>query len=116
MHDIYVITLVTPEVEIVLSHTGSTGITIGTIIMMHCNVSRTNPNITAYRWIKEDMNTSLGSTNILTLILSRVQDFGRYRCEATNAANLTGSGNVTIEQGCKLISIYHQTCAKVANV
>lgn len=84
-----------------------TGINIGTIITMYCNVSRTNLGITAYRWIRNDTNTLLGSTNTLTLILSRMQDFGAYRCEVTNAAYLTGSGNVTIEPGYKQLTISH---------
>ena len=92
-----------------VSHTGSIGINIGTIITMYCNVSRTNPGITVYHWIQEDTNTVLGSTNVLTLMLSRMQDFGAYRCEVTNAANLTGSGSVTIdlEPGYKQLIICH---------
>lgn len=92
--------LVIPDIELIaVSH--STGINIGTTITMYCNVSRTNPDITTFRWIHNDTNTLLGNTDMLTLMFSRMQDFGTYRCEATNAANLTGSGNVTIEPGCK---------------
>ena len=92
--------LVTPDVEVVLSH-GRTRINIGAIIVINCNVGRTNPQVTTYSWIHEHKGALLGNASTLTLTLSTIQDFGTYRCEVSNAANLTGSGNVTIEQGCK---------------
>ena len=95
--------LVTPDVEIIVPH--GTRVSTGTTITMHCNVSRTNPGITAYRWIHGDTNILLGNTNMLTLTLTVTEDFGIYQCEVTNAANLTGIGNVTIEQGCKYESL-----------
>ena len=91
--------LVTPDVEIVVPH--GTKASTGTTITLYCNVSRTNPGITAYRWIHGDTNILLGNANMLTLTLTVIEDFGIYQCEVTNAANLTGIGNVTIERGCE---------------
>ena len=56
----------------------------------------------------ENMRTGrafLENSDTLTLDLLSTNDFGTYRCTVTNAAQATGSGNVTIEQGCKLMIV-----------
>ena len=46
------------------------------------------------------------NSDTLTLNILATDDFGTYHCTVTNAAQATGSGNVAIEQGCKLMIVY----------
>ena len=72
----------------------------GASITLTCNVIRTNPEIGTYAWMLNDTMLS-ETTNVLNI--TTIQDFGTYRCIATSTAGISGSGSVTIEQGCKLI-------------
>ena len=75
-------------------------VNIGASITLTCNVIRTNPEISTYAWMFNDTMLS-ETTNILNI--PSLQDFGTYHCIATSTANISRNGNVTIEQGCKLI-------------
>ena len=80
-------------------------VTTGASITLTCTVIRTNPEVSTYTWMFSDTMLS-ETTNILNI--PSIQDFGTYHCIATSTANIPGSGNVTIEQGCKF------TCSKLS--
>ena len=79
-------------------------VNIGGSTTLFCNVMRTNPEITGmFVWERVETGEVL-SENSYTLMLniSDESDFGNYSCTVMNAAGLSGSGTVTIGQGCKL--------------
>ena len=92
---------VPPKVEVTASRLR---VNLGGSTTLFCNVTRTNPNTDGtYIWINENIRGHITeSSETLSLNLSTVGDFGTYTCMVTNTAGATGSGNVTIEQGCKL--------------
>ena len=82
-------------------------VSLGGSTTLLCNVTKTNPGIVgAYVWINENTGTRLAeqSDNLL-LNISAVTDFGTYSCMVTNGAGEVGRGNITIEQGCKFVTI-----------
>ena len=97
--------LVPPEVEVTASHLQ---VNLGGSISLFCNVTRTNPDVDGtYVWINERTKQQISeSSETLSLTLSTLEDFGTYTCMVTNTADATGSGSVTIEQGCKLNLTY----------
>ena len=78
-------------------------VNLGGSTSLFCNVTRTNPDVDGtYIWINERTKKQISeSSETLSLTLSTLGDFGTYTCMVTNTAGATGSGNVTIEQGCK---------------
>ena len=85
---------VLPVVEVTATRTR---VLIGDMVNLTCNVMTGDPSYANYTWTF--MSTSLQEmTNVLTLTISNVSNFGNYICEATNVAG-SGSGTVSIEQG-----------------
>ena len=71
----------------------------GMILILTCNVTRSNPKTYTYVWthvISAEILTE--TTNTLTLSGFTTSDMGMYRCEVTNAAG-TGMDSITIELG-----------------
>jgi hypothetical protein len=76
---------------------------LGDTITLSCTVTRTNPETDGnYVWTSPSGIVTNGTSN--TLVVA-IQDFGTYTCDVTNTAGVTGTGNLTIGQGCKLIII-----------
>ena len=89
-----------PEVEVTASHLK---VGLGGSTTLSCNITRTNPEIAGtYVWRNENTGEILSeqSDNLLVTFLA-MNDFGTYSCTVTNSAGETGTGNVTITQGCK---------------
>ena len=97
-----------------------TRIAVGQSTTLTCSVDRSNPSGITFTW--SFTNTS-GATTILsgetgqTLQLSDIaeNEFGTYTCNATNSASLSGTADITIEQGCKAtltdtIKLYSLQC------
>ena len=80
-------------------------VNLGDSTTLFCNVTRTNPSISGtFMWVNERTGTQVSEdSNTLVLILSSMEDFATYTCTVANDAGATGSGNVTIKQGCKFI-------------
>ena len=91
---------VLPEVQVTASRER---VELGGSTTLSCNVTRTNPDITGtYVWVNESSGGTLIETSSTLLInLLTIGDYGAYMCMVTNTAGLTGSGSITIEQGCK---------------
>ena len=93
--------IVPPEVEVTATRLR---VNLGGSTTLFCNVTRSNPDISGtFMWINErtEMQASEDSDTLI-LSLSAIEDFATYTCTVTNDAGATGSGNVTIKQGCKL--------------
>ena len=86
---------VVPVVEVTATRTG---VLIGDMVTLTCSVINGNPSYVTYSW--RFMNTNITTSNILTLTIENVNDFGNYICEATNLAG-SGNGTVSIAQGGK---------------
>ena len=84
-----------------------TRVNLGGTTTLFCNVTRTNPEVNGiFLWERVRAGREFSeNSDTLTLGVSETEDFGTYRCTATNAAQATGSGNVTIEQGCELMIV-----------
>ena len=96
--------IVPPEVEVIASQSR---ISSGTSVILFCNVTRSNPDIVpTFQWENTGMGLILSeNSEMLTVNLSSLVDFGMYRCTVTNTAGFSGNGTVTIEQGCKLAAV-----------
>ena len=58
-----------------------------------------------------NITTTLNETGMTLMIINITEDeFGDYTCTAINSAGLSGSDNITIEQGCKLHLIHIIFC------
>ena len=95
---------ITVPPELTVSAT-STRIALGQSTDLMCSISRNVPADFTIEWTLTDgdgATTTLNETGE-TLVLSDITEdgFGAYTCTATNSAGLSGSGNVTIEQGCE---------------
>ena len=79
-------------------------VNIGGSTTLFCNVMRTNPQITGlFVWERVETGEVLSENSYaLMLTISDESDFANYSCTVMNAAGLSGSGTVTIGQGCKL--------------
>ena len=108
---------VPPEVSVTATQTR---IAVSQSTTLACSIDASNPDVSTISW--SFTNTS-GVTTILsgetgqTLQLSDIveDEFGTYTCNSTNSASLSGTANITIEQGCKAtltdaIIIIHITC------
>ena len=94
MHIFFDIIIVLPVVEVTATRTR---VLIGDNVTLTCTVTTGDPSYATYTWTF--MSVSLQEmTNVLTLTISDVNDFGNYTCEATNVAG-SGSGTISIEQG-----------------
>ncbi len=90
---------VEPEVEI--AATPQARIALGQSVSLFCNVTRANPSVDfTYVWRMVSSLTLPDETNTLVLSNITANQFGTYSCEVTNDAG-TGSGTLSIEQGCK---------------
>ena len=101
-----------------------TRIAVGQSTTLTCSIAASNPNDSTISW--SFTNTS-GATTILsgetgqTLELSDIaeNEFGSYTCTATNSEDLSGTADITIEQGCKpalidtiiIILLTHYICS-----
>ena len=98
---------VPPELSISAT---STRIAIGQSTNLTCTISRSVPIDPTIEWTMTDSNnitTTLNETGMTLMIINITEDeFGDYTCTAINSAGLSGSDNITIEQGCKLHLIY----------
>ena len=80
-------------------------VNLGGTVILFCNVTRTNPEANGtYVWSSANGNVTSGTLDTLEVTFSTIQDFGTYFCNVTNTAGVTGTGNVIIERGCKLIN------------
>ena len=100
---------ITVPPELTVSAT-STRIALGQSTNLTCSISRSVPANYTIEWTLTDgdgATTTLDETGE-TLVLSDITEdgFGVYTCTATNSAGLSGSGNVTIERGCKPYQIH----------
>jgi len=94
---------VPPEVSVTATQTR---IAEGQSTTLTCSIITSNPSDPNITW--SFTNTS-GVTTIvsgetgqkLQLSDTAEDEFGTYTCNATNSANLSGTGDITIEQGCK---------------
>ena len=95
---------VPPEVSVTATQTR---IAVGQSTTLTCSIAASNPDVSTISWSFTDTS---GATTILsgetgqTLQLSDIaeDEFGTYTCTATNSEDLSGTGDVTIEQGCKI--------------
>ena len=83
-----------------------TRIAVGQSTTLTCSVDRSNPNGITYAWSftdTSDVTTILSGETGQTLQLSDIiqNEFGTYTCNATNSEGLSGTADITIEQGCK---------------
>ena len=105
--------LFTAPPELSISAT-STRIAIGQSTNLTCTISRSVPIDPTIEWTMADLNnitTTLNETGMTLMIINITEDeFGDYTCTAINSAGLSGSDNITIEQGCKLHLIHRIFC------
>ena len=98
---------VPPELSISAT---STRIAVGQSTNLTCIISRSVPIDHTIEWTMTDLNnitTTLNETGMTLMIINITEDeFGDYTCTAINSAGLSGSDNITIEQGCKLHLIH----------
>ena len=103
MYNVQFSLTVPPEVSVTATQTR---IAVGQSTTLTCSIIASNPDVSTISW--SFTNTS-GATTILsgetgqTLQLSDIaeDEFGTYTCNATNSEDLSGTGDITIEQGCK---------------
>ena len=91
---------VAPEVDVSAT---STRIAVGQSTTLTCTISRSNPSDYTVEWSStntNDVTTTLAETGE-TLVVTDIADneFGTYTCNVTNSADLSGSANITIEEG-----------------
>ena len=97
---------VTPEVSVSATRTR---ILVGHSINITCSIARTVPTNYTIEWTLT--NTSEVTTVLAeageTLLLTDISEaeFGVYTCNATNTAGLSGSADITIEEGGTIICI-----------
>ena len=91
---------VPPDVQVTASRQR---VELGGFTTLFCNVTRSNPEINGrYVWINEGTGVILPEiSNILSLNILSLSDYGNYTCMVTNTAGAAGSGSVIIQQGCK---------------
>ena len=92
---------------------------------LNCSVASSNPSTFTVMWTlmnTNDVTMTLSETGQI-LVVSDIgeDDFGTYTCNVTNSANLSGTAELTIEQGgmycaflplCILISVnFHCPCS-----
>ena len=101
---------VPPEVTVTAT---SSRIALGQSTDLTCSITRSVPSNYTIEWIltnTDDVTTTLSDTEE-TLVITDIteNEFGVYTCTVTNLADLTGSANITIEQGgrkhCGLLDI-----------
>ncbi|NXI96214.1 SN protein, partial [Psophia crepitans] len=69
-------------------------IRVGDTVSLTCKVSSSYPPVSAYHWYKD--RVAVSSERILTLRGVRREDYGQYRCEATNALGTGAAPAVTL--------------------
>ena len=89
----------------------STRIAVGQSVNITCSVSRSVPNDSTIEWTLTDTSstttTTLDEDGEMVVITNIMEDeFGTYTCTAMNSADLSGSANITIEEGCKMKHVY----------
>ena len=102
----YYIHTVAPEVDVSAT---STRIAVGQSTTLTCSISRSNPSNYTIEWSltnTNDVTTTLAEAGE-TLVVTDIADdeFGTYTCNVTNSADLSGSANITIEEGGKEFSL-----------
>ena len=81
----------------------SSRVSVGQSLNITCSISRTLPSDYTIEWTLS--NTTGGATTLTetgeTLTLTDITDtdLGTYTCTVTNSADLSGSANITIEEG-----------------
>ena len=111
VHDFaYVFVTVPPEVTVTATQTR---IAEGQSTTLTCSIIASNPSDPNITWSFTDtsgVTTILSGETGQTLQLSDIaeNEFGIYMCTATNSEGLSGTGDITIEQGCKntLIEVF----------
>ena len=94
---------VPPEVSVTATQTR---IAVGQSTTLSCSIDASNPDDSTITWFltdTSDVTTILSGETGQTLQLSDIaeDEFGTYTCNATNSEDLSGSADITIEQGCK---------------
>ena len=83
----------------------SSRIALGQSTDLTCSITRSVPSNYTIEWTltnTDDVTTTLSDTEETLVITDIAEDeFGVYICTVTNSANLSGSANITIEQGGK---------------
>lgn len=90
---------VVPEIEV---NATQDVVNVGEVITLTCIITRSIPsNISEYQWRLVGPNGTrdlMEANSQLEVNVTSNADYGTYICSATNAANLTGEGNLTIQQ------------------
>jgi len=86
--------------------TTQTRIVVGQSTTLTCSIIASNPSDPNITWSFTDtsgVTTILSGETGQTLQLSDIaeDEFGTYTCNATNSRGLSGTGDITIERGCK---------------
>ena len=93
---------VPPEVTVTAT---SSRIALGQSTNLTCSITRSVPSNYTIEWTltnTDDVTTTLNDTEETLVITAIAEDvFGIYTCTVTNSADLSGSANITIEQGGK---------------
>ena len=91
---------VPPEVTVTAT---SSRIALGQSTNLTCSITRSVPSNYTIEWTLtniDDVTTTLSDTEESLAITDIAEDaFGTYTCTVTNSAGLSGSANITIEQG-----------------
>ena len=108
MYHSWITACITVPPEVSVSAT-KTRIAVGQSTTLTCSVIRNNPSGIITTWSFTDIhNTTLplpGETEFTLQLLEIMEDeFGTYKCNVTNAADLSGTADIAIEQGCKALT------------
>ena len=100
---------VVPEVE-VTSDAPNSRVTIGETITLNCGVTRGIPTSYTYEWTQVDNSDKFTETSsTLTISVTSTSQLGTYVCAVNNGAG-TGTGDITIAEGSKLL------CARYTHI
>ncbi len=72
-----------------------------------CTVTRSNPTGFTYTWTNVNTTTTLPGETAATLTLTSItmDEIATYSCEVTNSGGDRGTGTLTLQRGCELLSL-----------
>ena len=77
---------------------------------LNCSVTSSNPSDFSVMWTLTNTSGSIvtltDTGQILMVSNIKEEDFGNYTCNVTNSAGLSGTAEITIEQGGKYLVNY----------